>query len=85
MPLSKPVSFSVTGWSSKLTQVVRNARRARMWHKKWPCAETCSAYLDALNVRGEEIRKTKAVHFKQAIAAARGRRGIWPLAKWAQT
>jgi hypothetical protein len=31
------------------------------------------------------MKKAKAVHSKQAVAdAARGRRGIWPLAKWAR-
>jgi hypothetical protein len=31
------------------------------------------------------MRKAKAAHFKQATAkAARGKRGIWPLAKWAK-
>jgi hypothetical protein len=38
IPLSKPVSFSVHWWSSELTQLVRSARRARRWHKRWPCA-----------------------------------------------
>jgi hypothetical protein len=34
IPLSKPVSFSVPWWSSKLTQLVRSVRRARRWHKR---------------------------------------------------
>ncbi len=33
IPLSKPVSFFVPWWSSELTQLVRNARRARRWHR----------------------------------------------------
>ncbi len=65
---------------------MRNARRARRWHKRRPCAKAWRVYLEALNAKGEAIRKAKAVHFKQAVAeAARGRRGIWPLAKWAKT
>jgi hypothetical protein len=39
IPLSKPVTFSVRWRSSELTQLVRNARRARRWHKKRPSAE----------------------------------------------
>jgi hypothetical protein len=84
--LSKPVSFSVSWWSSELTQLVRNARRARRWHTRCPCADAWRAYLEALNAKGEAIRKAKAVYFKQAVAeAVGGRRGIWPLAKWAKT
>jgi hypothetical protein len=65
---------------------VRNTRRARRWHKRQPCAEAWRVYLEALSAKGEVIRKAKAAHFKQAVAeAARGRRGIWPLAKWAKT
>jgi hypothetical protein len=86
IPLSKPVFFSVPWWSSELTRLVRNARRARRWHKRRPCAEAWRVYLEALNAKGEAIKKAKAAHFKQAVAeAARGRRGIWPLAKWAKT
>ncbi len=82
IPLSKPVSFSVPWWSSELTQLVRNARRARKWHKRHPCAEAWRVYLEALIAKGAAIRKAKAAHFKQAVAeAARGRRGIWSLAK----
>jgi hypothetical protein len=39
IPLSKPVSFSVSWWSSELTQLVRDARRARRWHTRRPSAE----------------------------------------------
>jgi hypothetical protein len=61
---------------------VRNARRARRDHRKWLSAEAWRAYLDALSTKRSAIRKAKAAHFKQAVAAAaRGRRGIWPLAK----
>ncbi len=42
-------------------------------------------YLEAANAKREAIKKAIAAHFKQAVAdAARGRRGIWPLAKWAK-
>jgi hypothetical protein len=85
--LSKPTSFSVSWWSSELTQLVRNARRARRWHTRCPCAEAWRVYLEALGAKREAIMRAKAVHFKQAVAdAARGgRRGIWLLAKWAKT
>jgi hypothetical protein len=74
IPLSKPVSFSVSWWSSELTQLVTNARRARRWHERRLCAEACRVYLEALNAKGKAIKKVKAVHFKQAVAeAARGR------------
>jgi hypothetical protein len=83
--LSKPVSFSVSWWSRELTQLVRNARRARRCHTRRPCAEAWRVYLEALNAKGEAIRKAKAAYFKQAVAkAARGRRGNWPLAKCAK-
>ncbi len=86
VPLTKPASFSVSWWSSELTQLVRNPRRARRWHTRRPWAEAWRDYLEALIAKGEAIRKAKAAHFKQAVAeAARGRRGIWPLAKWAKT
>ncbi len=63
--------------SSVLTQLVRSARRARRWHTRRPCAEAWRAYLEALNAKGEAIKKAKAAHFKQAVAeAARGRKGI---------
>jgi DMSO/TMAO reductase YedYZ molybdopterin-dependent catalytic subunit len=40
-------------------------------------------YFEALNAKGEAIKRAKAAHFKQAVAnAARGSQGIWPLAKW---
>jgi hypothetical protein len=68
IPFSKPVSFSVPWWSSELTQLVRNARRARGWHTRRPCAEAWRDYLEALNAKGKEIRKAKAAHFKQAVA-----------------
>jgi hypothetical protein len=65
---------------------VRNARRARRRHTRRPCAEAWRVYLEALNAKGEAIRKAKAAHFKQAVAeAARGRSGIWPLAEWAKS
>jgi hypothetical protein len=61
---------------------VRNARRARRWHKRCPCAEAWRVYLEALNAKREAIRIAKAAHFEQAVAkAARERTGIWPLAK----
>jgi hypothetical protein len=86
IPLSKPVSFSVPWWPSELTQLVRNARQTRRWYKRRPCAEAWRVYLEAANVKREAIKKAKAAHFKQAVAnAARGRRGVWPLAKWAKT
>jgi hypothetical protein len=38
--------------------------------------------LEALNAKGEAIKRAKAAHFKQDVAdAARGSRSIWPLAK----
>jgi hypothetical protein len=75
--LSKSVAFSLSWWSSELTQLVRNARRARKWHTRCPCADAWRVYLEALNDKGEAIRKAKATHFKQAVAeAARGRKGI---------
>jgi hypothetical protein len=65
---------------------VRNARRARRWHTRRPCAEAWRVYLEALCAKGEANKKAKDAHFKQAVAeAARGRKGIWPLAKWAKT
>jgi hypothetical protein len=85
IPLSKPASFSVSWWSSELTQLVRNARRAWRWHTRRPCAEAWKVYREALCAKREAIKKAKAAHFKQAVAdTARGRRGIWPLAKWAK-
>jgi hypothetical protein len=64
---------------------VRNVRGARGEHRRWPSAEAWREYLEALSAKGMAIRKAKAAHFKQAVAdAARGRRGIWPLAKWAK-
>ncbi len=61
---------------------MRNVRRARRWHKRRPCPEVWRVYLEALNVKGEAIRKAKAAHFKQAVAdAAKERKGIWPLVK----
>jgi hypothetical protein len=84
--LSKPAPFSVTWWSSELTQLVRNVRRARRWHKRRPCTEAWRVYLEAAHVKREVIKKAKAAHFKQAVAdAARTSKGIWPLAKWAKT
>ncbi len=86
IPLSKPVSFSVPWWSSELTQLVRNARRARRWHKRRPSAEAWREYLKATNVKREAIKKAKAAGFKKAVAdTARKSKGIWPLAKWAKT
>jgi hypothetical protein len=86
IPLSKPTPFCVPWWSSQLTQLVRNARRARREHRRRPCAEAWRVYLEALSAKGLAIQKAKALHFKQAVAnAARGRRAIWPLAKWAKT
>jgi hypothetical protein len=64
---------------------VRNARKAKRDHKKWPSAEAWTAYQEALSAKGVAIQKAKAAHFKQAVAdTARGGRGIWPLAKWAR-
>ncbi len=86
IPLSKPVSFYVPWWSSELTQLVRSAGRARRWHTRRPCVEAWRVYLEALNAKGGAFKKAKAMHFKQAVAeAARKRKGIWPLAKWART
>jgi hypothetical protein len=86
IPLSKPAPFFVSWWSSELTQLVRNARRARRWHTRRPCVEAWKVYREALCAKREAIKKAKAVHFKQAVAdAAKVRRGIWPLAKWAKT
>ncbi len=76
-PMSKPVSFSVPWWSSELTQLVRNARRAKRNHRGRPSAKAWIAYLEALCAKGAAISKTKAAHFKQAVTdAAKGRRGI---------
>jgi hypothetical protein len=86
IPLSKPVSFSVSWWSSELTQLVRNARRARRWHTRHPCDNALRAYVEALNAKGEAIKTAKAALFKQAVAeAARGRKGIWPIANCTKT
>jgi hypothetical protein len=50
-------------------------------HTRRPSAEAWRVYLEALNAKGEALRKAKAAHFKQAVAeAARGRKGIWLLA-----
>jgi hypothetical protein len=85
IPLSKPVSFSVSWWSSELTQLVRNARMPRRLHKRLPCTEAWRFYVGAFNAKSEEIRRAKAANFKQAVAqAARGRRCILPQAKWAK-
>jgi hypothetical protein len=65
---------------------VRNARRARRWHKRCQFAEAWRVYLEAANVKRKVIKKAKAVHFKQAaINAVRTRKAIWPTAKWAKT
>ncbi len=57
--------------------LVRNGRRARRDHRRWPSTEAWTAYLEALGAKGAAIRKAKAAHFRQAVAdAARGRRGI---------
>ncbi len=77
IPSSKLVSFSASWWSSELTQLVRNARRARRRHTRCPCADAWRVYLEALNAKREAIRKAIAAHFKQAVAeAARVRKGI---------
>jgi hypothetical protein len=50
-----------------------------------PCANARGAYLEAPSAKGTAIKVAKAVNFKQAVAdAARKRRSIWPLAKWAK-
>ncbi len=86
IPLSKPVSVSVPWWSSELTQLVRNARRARRWHKRRLCAEAWRVNLEALNAKGETIRKAKAAQFMHAVAeAARRKKGVWLLATCAKT
>jgi hypothetical protein len=63
IPLSKPVSFSVSWWSCELTQHVRYARRARQWHTRRLCAEAWRVYLEAHNAKGNftSHRKTLAV------------------------
>ncbi len=80
VPLSKPAPFSVPWWVSELTQLVRNARRARREHRRWPSADAWRAYLEELSAKGAAIRKAKAVHFKLALAYAAGKRreyGHW--------
>ncbi len=57
IPLSKPVLFSVSWWSSKLTQLVINLRRARRLHIRPLCTEAWKIYLEELNAKGEAIRK----------------------------
>jgi hypothetical protein len=70
----KACFFFVPWWSSELTQLVRNARRARRWHTMQPCAEAWGVDLEALHAKGEAIEIAKAAHFKQAVAeTARGR------------
>ncbi len=64
IPLSKTVSFSIPWWSSELTLLVNNARRARQWHTGRPYADAWRVYLEALNAKGKAIRKAKAAHFK---------------------
>jgi hypothetical protein len=82
---AKPASFSVPWWSNELTPLVRKARRARRENRRWPSAKAWRAYLEALSAKGEAIKKATAEHFKQTVAdSARGRRGIWPLAKQAK-
>jgi hypothetical protein len=84
--LLEPASFSYCWWSSELTKLIRNLRRARRQHKRCACAEAWQVYLEVLNIKGEAIRKARAAHFKLAVAnAARGKRGSWPLAIWAIT
>ncbi len=70
IPLSKPVSFSVSWSSSELTQLVIDERRASRWRTRRPCAEAWRVYQEALNAKGEATRKAKAAHFKQAVAEA---------------
>jgi hypothetical protein len=85
IPLLNPAFFSVPWLSSELTELVRNARRARREYRRWPGAEAWRAHLNALSAIGSAIRKAKATHFNLAVAdAARRRRGIWPLAKWSK-
>jgi hypothetical protein len=64
VPLSKLAPFSVLWWSSELTQLVSNARRARREHGRWPRADAWRGYLEALSAKGMAIRKAEAVHFK---------------------
>ncbi len=79
--LSKPASFSIPWWSSELTKLVRNARRAIREHRRWPSAEAWRINLDTFSVQGSAIRKAKAEHYKHAVVdTAMERRGIWPLA-----
>ncbi len=46
IPISKPVSISNPWWSSELTQLVRNATRAKRGDKRQPCAEALRVYLE---------------------------------------
>jgi hypothetical protein len=86
VPLSTLASFSVPWWSSELTQLVSNTRRARRGHNRRPCAEAWEAYLAAPCAKRKAIKTSKAAHFKKAVAdAASGGRGIWTLARWAKT
>jgi hypothetical protein len=79
VPLSKPAPFLVPWRLSELTQLVRNARKARIEHGRRPSAYALRVYLEALSGKGVAIRKAKAVNFKQAMAyVARGRRRIQP-------
>ncbi len=75
VPLSKLAPFSFPWWSSELTQLMRNARRARKEHGRQSGADAWRAYLEALSAKGAAIRKAKAVQYKQAVAdAARGKK-----------
>jgi hypothetical protein len=77
IPLSKPVCLSDSWWSSELTKLVSDARRAKRQRTRRSSADAWRVYLEALNAKMEAIIKAKAAHLKQAVAeAARERNGI---------
>jgi hypothetical protein len=68
--LSSPAPFSVPWWSCELTQLVRNARMAKIEHGRWPCAKAWRVYQEALSAKGLAITRAMAAHFRQAVADA---------------
>ncbi len=56
---------------------MRNARTAKKWHKKHPCAKAWRLYLETLTAKGKAFMKAKVVQYRQAgTEAARKRNQI---------
>ena len=84
VPIAKPSQYAKPYWTTHCTELISEAKAARRQYRRTESEEDYIRYRQAVNKKGNEIRRRKQEQFRKDLAEATEKSDLWRIARKAK-